>query len=454
MSTLADTPQLRRVLAASTIALFAINVDFFSVQAALPQMAKDLGSSVTTLHWVMSGFMLVMASFLIVGGRLADLQGRRRWMLIGATIFGVASLLGGAASSASMIIGFRMLQGLGSAILFPVCLAVVTNAFPPEKTQRAVGLVFGIAAIGNAVGPFVGGVLTSAASWRWVLWLNVPIAIAIGVLALTSVTESRDTTAPRTIDWRGVVVVVASVGVFTLGVDGAADWGWGSPLTLGLMAAGVAGLALFVWLEGRTQFPLVDMTLFRIREFSVMIGAGMVGNAAQVVAIFLSMIYLQNVEGLSPVVAGTAFLAFSLGAAVGQQFSGRVERFPSWAVMDVALLIGGIGAIGMGLGVDTQAAFLLMSIPAGAGLGLTWSYASVVTQAVVPPDKAGGASGVVLTVLIGFAGVAIAVASSALSTGTGTPRSVIGTTLIAFGVLAVVVVPLVTVFGRKKPAVG
>ena len=450
MSALASDPRLRRVLTVSTLALFAINVDFYSIQAALPDMAKDLDSSVTTLHWVLSGFLLVMSCLFIVGGRLADIQGRRRWMLIGAVIFGTGSLLAGAATGPEMVIGFRVVQGVGAAILFPVCLAVVTNAFPAEQTQRAVGLVFGIAAIGNAVGPFVGGLLTSVASWRWVLWFNVPIAVVIVVIAITSVTESRDTTVPRTIDWPGVLLIAASVGSFTLGVDEAASEGWGSPITLGLMAAGIVGIVVFVWLEGRVQFPLVDIALFKIREFSVMILAGMVGNAVQVTAIFLSMILLQNVEGLSPVAAGTAFLAFSLGATIGQQFSGRVERFPSWAVMDVALLVGGAGAIGMGLCVDSDVGFLLLSIPAGAGLGFTWSFASVVTQAVAPPAKAGAASGVVLTMLVGIAGVAVAVASSWLSTGTGSTRSVIGDVLVAFGVLAVLVVPLVTALGRRQ----
>ena len=450
MSALVDDPRLRRVLAASILAMFAINVDFFSVQAALPDMAHDLGTTVTDLQWVLSGFLLVTSCLFIVGGRVADIQGRRRWMLIGACVFGAGSLLAGAAVSSEMVIGGRLVQGVGAAILFPVCLAVVTNAFPSDRTQRAVGLVFGVAAIGNAVGPFVGGLLTSVVGWRWVLWFNVPIAIAVFVLGFTSVTESRDTSVPRVIDWAGVIVIAMSLGLFTFGVDGAADWGWGSPLALGLMTAGVLGLVGFVVLERRVRYPLVDLALFRIREFTVMIVAGMAGNAVQVVAIFLSMIYLQNVEGLSAVAAGTAFLAFSLGATLGQQFSGRVERFSSWAAMDVALLVGGAGAIAMGVCTGSTVAFLVVSVPAGAGLGFSWSFASVVTQAIAPAAKAGAASGVVLTALVGGAGVAVAVASSALEGSVGSASSTIGGILIAFGVVALLVVPLVTVLGRGR----
>ncbi|HEX3456204.1 MAG TPA: hypothetical protein VHS03_16400, partial [Gaiellaceae bacterium] len=133
-------------------------------------------------------------------------------------------------------------------------------------------------------------------------------------------------------------------------------------------------------------------------------------------------------------------------------FSGRVERFPSWAVMCVALFVGGAGAIGMGLCIDSDVAFLLMSVPAGAGLGLTWSFASVVTQSVAPPAKAGAASGVVLTVLVGGAGVAVAIASSAFGTRPGTPSGVIGDVLVAFGALAVLAVPLVAAAGRRRSA--
>lgn len=452
MSRLTDDPRLRRVVLASAMALFAINVDFFSVQAAIPQMAVDVGTDVDSLQWVISGMMLALASFLIVAGRLGDIQGRRRWFLAGATTFGVASLLGGAASTSTLLIACRVLQGVGAAILFPLCLAVVTNAFPPAQTQRAVGLVFGIAAVGNAVGPFVGGALTDALSWRWVLWINVPVAIAVAALVVTSVEESRDESAPRAIDWPGVVLIAASLAVFTYGVDGADEKGWTAPITVGLIAAGTLGVAAFVVLEARVRHPLVDLALFRIREFSVMIAAGAIGNMANVTTIFLSMIYLQDVELLSPLAAGTTFLAFSLGAAASQQLSGRLGRFRSWLVMDVALLVGGIGGIAMGLATGRLAAFLAASVVAGAGYGMCWAYASVVTQSVVPPEKAGAASGIVLTVLIGMAGVAVAVASSAASTGsgTGTPSDAgaIGAVLAAFGLLAVAFVPVVTLLGR------
>lgn len=453
---LTDDARLWRVIVASSIALFAINLDFFAVQAALPRMARDLDSNVTSLQWVLSGYMLALASCLIVGGRVADLLGRRRWLVIGAALFGLASLLAGAADSGTTVILLRIAQGAGAAVLFPVCLSVVTNAFPADRTQRAIGTVFAIAAIGQALGPFVGGAVTEFASWRWVLWINVPVSCAVIVLTLTSVEESRDETAARRIDWAGLVLVIGSVGLFTYGIDRSGDLGWSSPTTIAPMAIGAIGLGAFLVVESRSRVPLIDLGLFRIREFSLMIAAGVVGNMGVVVVIFLSMLLLQNVEGFTAIEAGAAFLAFSGGITLASQLSGHLERFPSWLVMTAALVVGGAAAIGMGLLHDDVVPYLVLSAFAGFGLGMCWTFASVVTQAVAPPEKAGAASGIVLTLLIGMGGVAVAVATSIVegqvSRGTTAEGSAIGIALIAFGGLAVVSAPVVAVLGRRQPA--
>ena len=453
---LTDDPRLRSLLLASAMAMFAIQLDFFAVQAALPAIAAEFDTTTTALQWVISGYMLALASFLIVGGRLADLLGRRTWLLLGAVVFGAASLVGGAATGPEMLIAARIVQGVGAAVLMPVCIAVVTNAFPTTQTQRAVGLVFGIAAVGQALGPLVGGALTGLLSWRVVLWVNVPVSALIILLTMRSVEQSRDETAPRVIDWAGLCLIVASVATLTYGIDRASDWGWLSLPTFGFVLAGVVGFAALLVVERRARFPLVDLQLFKIREFTVMILAGVVGNVGIVVSIFLSMVYLQNVEDYSPTEAGLAFLVFSGGATIAAQLSGRMERFPSWAVMDVALLVGGIGAIGMGLNVDNVVLYLVFSLPTGAGFGMCWSFASVVTQSVVAPEKAGAASGVVLTALIGFGGVAIAAASSIVVTRAGQSTAdlggAIGDVLIGVGILAVCFIAVVTVLGRRQPA--
>jgi hypothetical protein len=339
----------------------------------------------------------------------------------------------------------------------PVSVAVVTNGFPKAQTQRAVGMVFGIAAIGQALGPLIGGGLTQVLSWRWVLFINLPIALLVVAFARTSVVQSRDETASRSIDWPGLCLIVASVAVFTIGINQGASWGWLSPLTFGFIFLGVLGFGAFALVERSRKQPLVDLQLFRIREFTVMILAGAVGNVGATAIIFVAVIYLQTVEGLSPLVSGLALIAFSGGVTLAAQLSGRLERFKSWAVMDLAMLLGGLGAIGMGLNVGNLGLFLAFSLPAGAGLGLCWSFASVVTQAVVPAEKAGAASGVVLTVLIGLGGVGIAIASAIIVTHTtGQTDEVLGKVLgyemIGVGVLALLFVPVVALLGRRSPA--
>jgi EmrB/QacA subfamily drug resistance transporter len=434
--------------------LFAIQLDFFSMQAALPQMAVDLDTSIDSLQWVISGYMLSLAASFIAGGRLADIFGRRTWLIVGAVVFGLCSLIGGAAPNDAVVIGARVLQGVGGAILFTVSVAVVTNAFPAASVQRAVGLVFGISALGQALGPLAGGFFTELVSWRWVLWINVPVCLAIVALALSSVEDSRDVSVNR-VDWAGVVLVAMSIGLFTFAIDQAPDWGWGSARTLGAIAISVGLFVAFIVVEGRVRQPLVDLGLFRNREFSVMAAAGTAGNVAIVVAIFISMIYLQTERGFSPLGAGFAFLAFSAGVAIASQLSGHLERFASWAVMVSALVAGGVGAIVMGVTVDHSVVFFTASVVAGFGLGLSFSYANVVTQSLVPPAQAGAASGVLMTLMVGVGGVGVAaaaaVANTAVQQGAGASLDdTITAILVVVGALAIVCAPLVWLMSRPS----
>lgn len=447
-------PRLWRVIIAASLGVFAIELDFFAVQAALPDMARDLDTSVTNLQWVISGYMLANGATMIAGGRIGDLLGRRRWLVIGIAAFGLSSLAGGLAPTAWFLILMRLVQGLAAAFAFPLSLAVVTNAFPQAKVERAVGTVFGIAAVGQAFGPLIGGGLTALFNWRAVLLVNVPVSVALILLAYTSIRESRDESMPRHIDWLGLGLVVVSISAFTYGVDRASDLGWTSTPTLGLMGAGLLGIVAFVAVEARTRFPLMDLSLFRIREFDLMTAAGTIGNMGTSTAIFTSMILLQSVDGLSASEAGVAFLGFSLGVAAASQISGRVERFPSWLVMSVSLLCGGLGAIAMGL-FDQLAVFIVVATFAGLGFGMSWAFTSVSTQAVVPPQKAGAASGVVLTIVVTLGGVAIAIASTFIESagaGVNALEDALRGVLIGAGVLAVAMSAVLVALGRRAPA--
>ena len=455
---LAGGRRLWVTLLAAATAVSAVQLDFFAVQAAIPQIARDLNTSASALQWVISGYMLSTAAFLIVGGRLADIFGRKKFLIVGCAIFGVTSLIGGAATSPQVLIGMRVAQGIGAAIMFPVALAVTTNAFPKDKVQRAVGLVFAIGAISLALGPMVGGILTDMISWRMVLWINVPVTIAAIGLALYGVEDSRDETVPKSIDIAGLVLVIVSIATFTFGIDRASEWGWLSAPTLACVIGGLIGLLIFVVVETRVRYPLLDLSLFRIKIFSVMTSAGSIGNGALTIVIFLSMVLLQDVKGFTPIEAGTAFLSFSLGCAISNMVAGRVEKIAPWIVMGCCLAVGGLATIGMGT-FDNLIIFIALAGLSGLGLGFAWAYTSIMTQSIVPKQEAGAASGTVLTVLISVGGVALAIAVSIYrsytSSGSLNEGATIHAILIGAGIAALIAALMVVLVGRdhKAPAV-
>ena len=437
-------------MVAAAVTQGAINFDFFAMSMALPEMARDLGTTITGLQWVVSGYLIALGACFVAGGRMGDIFGRKRMLIIGVLIFAATSAVAGVGNDPTMVIVFRVAQGVGAAIAFPVSLAVVTNAFPPARVQRAIGMVFGIAVVGTAAGPFVGGLLTESLSWRFVFWLNVPIAIIVVWLVATSVTESRDESVPRHLDVAGLLLIVAGVASISFGFDNASDWGWTSAATIGLIVAGLVLLVVFVVVEARVRYPLLDLSLFRIRVFDVMISAGTVANAAYTVVIFASIVYLQQVRDLSPIEAGVVFLALSIGASIAGQVSGRLERFPSWLVMVVAMVIGGLATVGLSWA-DQWWFYVPCFAVTGFGLGLAWAFTSVATQALVPPTKAGAASGVVLTVLVGMAGLAVAVASSIIETHGGTNLEAAVQWLIRVaGIVAVLGAAVVSLVGRPR----
>lgn len=445
------------ILAASSMAMFTVQLDFFALNLALPDMASALEVTVDDLQWVISGYMLALAAFLIPAGRIGDLLGRKRMLLAGIAIFGGASLVGGLAPSAEIVIAARVVQGVGGAILFPLAIAVVTNAFPPGQQMRAIGNIYGLSALGAALGPFVGGGLTELIDWRAVLLINVPITIVTGFLVLSAVSESRDETVPRNIDLPGLLLVTLGVAAVTFAVDRAAAWGWASPDTLGLIAVGLALLALFVLRERAARYPLVDLSLFRNRPYVGVTLLGTVANVAFVCATFGATLYLQSVAGYSPAGAGVIFLAASIPLALAGPLSGRIgERFDIPRSMLVAC---GFGAAGLVLlwTESSLAAILAALVLYGGGYGFGWSMASVGTQVTVSPERAGLASGVTLAVLIGSGGLAIATLSTLTVAGSDSAASLgsaLETAFLAIGVgsvlLAAALAPLARERGRAK----
>jgi EmrB/QacA subfamily drug resistance transporter len=452
-----DERRLRLLLAAASISLFVVQLDFFALNLALPRMAADFDIATSDLQWVISGNMLAVASLLIFGGRVGDIFGRRRALLIGLGGFSAAALVCGLAPDAGVVIAFRIVQGAASALIFPIVISVLSNAFPEERRGKAIGFAYGVAALGSALGPFVGGGLTEALSWRWVFFALVPLSGAAFVLVLTSVTESRDETVPRHLDIPGVLTVSLGVAAVTFAVDRAQTWGWIAGRTLAFFLAGVSLLVLFVLVERRARWPLVELSLFRNRPFDLVVAGCTIANVAFCVMVYGATIYLQEVRGLSPFLAGVVFLAPSIGAGLGGPLAPRLgARMRPRMVSACANGIGGLGVLGLALlGDDSWPIYLLMFAVAGIGLGVGWAFASVGTQSVVRRERAGEAAGVALTLVVGVAGLAVAASASAIRElgqhGTS-PGDAITWVLVVVAGLALVSAAVLPALGPRRRA--
>jgi EmrB/QacA subfamily drug resistance transporter len=455
VSSPADRVRSRWILTAVSTALFCVQIDYFAMNLALPRMASDLGSTTTDLQWVISVYMLALGAFMAPAGRIGDIFGRRRALLVGIALFGVASVCCAVAPSAAVVIAFRAVQGLGAALIFPVSVSVLTNALPAQQSSHAIGLAYGIAGLGNAAGPLVGGLLTEMLGWRAVFWLLVPLAAVSLLIGMKTIPETSDETAPRRVDLSGLALITMGIGLFTFAFDRAPTWGWLAPPTIGVFLTSVVLLAAFVAVETRVRFPLIDLSLLRNARFSVLVIAGTVANIAYVVTVFLSTLNLQQVRGLDPLMAGVAFLGPSAGAALGGPLSGRLaSRNAPFAVMGIGCALAA-ASLAVLAASNNFVMYLVALTACGFTMGLVYAFTTVATQTVVTPERAGEAAGVTLTSLVTLAGVGVAVSSSLLEVlqhhGLGTGNGI----RVILAVIAALLLPAglaVLTSARGKPS--
>lgn len=405
----------KAALAAVGLALFCIQLDFFGLNLAIPNMAHDLHAGPDDVQWVISAYMLALGSLFILGGRLGDIFGRRGALLAGITIFGVASALCAIAPDLATLVGFRVLAGIGAALIFPVGIALVANAFDDKARAKALGLTFAIANIGTAVGPFVGGGLSQGPGWRFIFWLLVPLCAISLVIATVGVDDSREAGASRRLDYGGAALLIAGIAALSFVVDRGDSWGWGSANSVGLFIVAGVALAAFFVVEVRVQNPLVDLSLFGNLAFDLVTSLGAISNIGYGVLVFITTLYLQGVRGLSPLVAGVVFLAPAAMVALAGPIGARVKpHFRPAVVMAGAGVIGAVAIVAMTYAASWYVFIPLLAI-AGFGFGLGWTFANVATQDVVDTERAGEASGVVLTVLVSFGGFGLAIVATAIA---------------------------------------
>jgi EmrB/QacA subfamily drug resistance transporter len=368
------------------------------VNVALASVQRGLHFSSDNLQWVINAYTLIFGGFLMLGGRAADLLGRRRLFVAGVVVFAGASMLNGLAQSSTMLILGRGLQGLGGALVSPAALSIIMTTFTDtgERT-RALGVWSAIAAGGAAMGLLAGGILTDLVSWRWNFFVNVPVGIATIMLAMRYVPESRADLGHRRFDAAGATTVTAGLLTLVFGIVKAQTWGWGAGRTIAVLGAGVALLAVFVLIEARSSAPLVRLSIFRVRSLTTGNLAMLLAASAMFGMFFFISLYVQEVLGYSPLKAGFAFLPASLGIIVGAGVAQSL--IPRLGVRGVGVAGLGLATVGMILLTNvpvhgSYASDILVGLmPLTIGMGLTFVPVTLLGTSGVQGEDAGMASG-------------------------------------------------------------
>jgi EmrB/QacA subfamily drug resistance transporter len=376
---------------------FMVVLDIAIVNVALPSIQVDLGFSQENLQWVISAYALLFGGFLLLGGRAADLLGRRRLFVAGLIVFTAASLLSGLAWSDEVLILTRAIQGLGAAIITPAALSILMTTFSEGRERNAALGVWGaVGAFGAVAGVLLGGVLTDWLSWEWIFYINVPVGLAALALTPLLLRESRDAHV-KTFDVLGAVLVTGGLITLVYAITEASSYGWSSVETIGLFAAAAVLLAGFIGWESRASEPLMPFSIFRIRTVSAANIAGLILGTVTFSMFLMLTLYMQQVLGYSPMRTGVAYLAVAgtaiVWSTIAAQLVNRVGVKPTIAAGMTLLAIGlayftqvSVGGSYVG---DLLPGFLIIA----AGLGFSFVPISIAALAGVQPSEAGLASG-------------------------------------------------------------
>ena len=392
----------RWVIAATVLGSGIAFLDSTVVNVAPPHIREVLATPVAGLQWVLNGYLLTLSSLILLGGSFGDLFGRKRVFQAGVVIFALASVMCALAPNDAALVLGRVAQGIGGALLTPASLAILEASFRPEDRPRAIGAWSGLSGVAAAVGPFVGGWLVDAASWRWIFLINLPLAVVVVGVAARHVPESFDPRADRRIDWAGAVLVAASLGALSWGLISAGDRGWGAPAVVLALVAGVVAMAAFVVVEARSQHPMLPLDIFRSAQFRAANLVTITVYAALGGVFFLLTLQLQQVLGYSALEAGAATLPITLLMLTLSARSGALAaRIGPRLQMTVGPLLVAVGILLMTRiepGVSYGSAVLPAVVIVGLGLATTVAPLTSTALGSVDDRHAGVASGVNTTV--------------------------------------------------------
>ena len=443
MTDIADARDKRWIaLALLCVAQFVVVLDASIVNVALPTIKEALNFSEDSLPWVVNAYVLTFGGFLLLGGRLADLLGRRRLFMAGLVLFALASLAGGLAANSGQLIAARAVQGLGAAILSPAALSIVAVTFKDgAERNKALGVWGAVAGSGGAAGVLLGGVLTEYIGWEWVLWVNVPIGIAAAAIAPSLIAETKADVETRHFDVAGALTITLGLSAFVFALLDAESAGWGSAQTIGTIVGALILLAAFVAIELRSRAPLVPFSIFRVRTIT---GANVVGilvGASLFSMFYFISLYMQQILGYSPIKAGISYLPLAvtiiLAAGIASGLVTKVGFKPILAIGMACIALGLIWFTQISVDGTFLGDILGPSILAALGLGFAFVPVTIAAVSGIEDREQGLASGLINTSqqVGGALGLAIlaAVANSVIGS-TETPDSLVEGFQAAFAV--------------------
>ena len=426
MSELTDTRNRWLALYVLCLASLMIVLDVTIVGVALPSIREDLGFSETSLAWVVNGYLLTYGGFLLLGGRLGDLFGHRRLFILGISLFTLASLACGLATSQWFLVAARSVQGLGGAVASAVSLSLMLGLFSePAERAKAMGIFGFVASGGGSIGVLLGGILTDTLSWHWIFLVNFPIGVLVVLLTLRLVPAAPATAAGGRLDVAGAVTVTASLMLAVYAIVNGNEKGWGSAQTLGVLGASLAIFAAFLVIESRVRMPLMPLRLFRLRNLSTASVVGILWSGAMFAWFFMAALYLQLVLGYSPLQIGLAFLPGNviMGALSIGLSAKLVMRYGLRKPLATGLLLAAAGLLLL-VRAPVDGTFVVDVLPSmillGLGAGMAFNPVLLAAMGDVEPAESGLASGVVNTAFMMGGAVGLAVLASAAASRTST----------------------------------